>query len=285
MDKSRGETVNYCMKSWQDNVYFVLVEPKEPGNIGSSARAIKNMGFRNLSLVKPPPEMNDEGRWFARNAHDVLDSVSVYGSVEEAVRDKAVVVGTTRRKGKKRGIIMAADEGASKIFSVAAGNKVAILFGREARGLYNEEVEECGFMINIPSSRLQPSLNLSHAVLIVAYELFRAEYGRMDSTAAGKGPYFAAPESSSVPALAENGEIAGLCERISESLELLEYIKRGDRNKKKKTNKKVKIRSEFFVDTPSERLYSSEKFKHGTFFYVNVFLVDGGITPLLTVST
>jgi TrmH family RNA methyltransferase len=227
------------MKSWQDNVHFVLVEPKEPGNIGASARAIKNMGFRNLALVNPPSEMNEEGRWFARNAHDVLDSVSVYSSVAEAVGDKSIVVGTTRRKGKKRGIIMPADEGASRIYSLAAGNRIAILFGREARGLFNEEVEECGFMLNIPSSRLQPSLNLSHAVMIVAYELFRAEYGRADS-AAGRGPYVVAPDPSSVPALVEHGEIADLCDRISESLELLEYIKRGDRNIKKKIMTNVK---------------------------------------------
>ena len=240
MDKQTDETVNYCMKAWQDNIYFILVEPKEPGNIGASARAIKNMGFRNLCLVNPPSEMNDEGRWFARNAHDVLDSVMIYRSVADAVRDKSIVVGTTRRRGKKRGIIMPADEGASRIYRIAGGNKIAILFGREARGLLNEEVEECGFMLSIPSSRLQPSLNLSHAVLIVAYELFRAEYGRPEPVAGGQGPYVVGPDISPVPALAGHGEVADLCESISESLEILEYIKRGDRNIKKKIMVNVK---------------------------------------------
>ena len=61
------------MNTWKQNVYFVLVEPGEPGNIGASARAIKNMGFRNLCLVKPPAGITEEGRWFARNANDVLD--------------------------------------------------------------------------------------------------------------------------------------------------------------------------------------------------------------------
>ena len=75
------------MRGWQDNIYFVLVEPKEPGNIGASARAMKNMGFRNLCLVNPPPEMTDEGKWFARNAHDVLDSAVMYRSVAEAIKD------------------------------------------------------------------------------------------------------------------------------------------------------------------------------------------------------
>jgi TrmH family RNA methyltransferase len=221
------------MNQWRDNIYFVLVEPGEAGNVGASARAIKNMGFRNLCLVNPPPEMTDEGRWFARNAHDVLDSAKVYGSVAEAIRDKSIVVGTTRRRGKRRGLIMPADAGAAKLYQMAAGNKVAILFGREAGGLLNEEVEECGFMLAIPSSRLQPSLNLSHAVMIIAYELYLAEYGGADEAEA-QGPYIVAPESTATSALSGHGEIKGLYERISGALELLEYIPRGDRNIKKK---------------------------------------------------
>jgi TrmH family RNA methyltransferase len=221
------------MKEWRDNIYFVLVEPREAGNVGASARAIKNMGFRNLCLVNPPHEMNDEGRWFARNAHDVLDSATVYGSVIEAVRDKSIVVGTTRRRGKRRGLIMPADAGAAKVYQIAAGNKVAILFGREARGLFNEEVEQCGFMLAIPSSRLQPSLNLSHAVMIIAYELYLAEYGR-SGKGDRQGPYVVPPESTEMPGLTEHGEAEGMYDRISGALELLDYIPRGDRNIKKK---------------------------------------------------
>jgi len=221
------------MKGWQDNIYFVLVEPKEPGNIGASARAMKNMGFRNLCLVNPPPEMTDEGKWFARNAHDVLDSAVVYRSVAEAVKDKPIVVGTTRRRGKRRGLIMPAREGAPKLYTMAADNKIAVLFGREARGLFNEEVEECGFMLTIPSSRMQPSLNLSHAVLIIVYELFLAEHNRSGATG-GQGACAVSPGSGTTPALVGHGEIAAVYEKISEALELLEYIPRGDRNIKER---------------------------------------------------
>ncbi|HXX57159.1 MAG TPA: RNA methyltransferase [Thermodesulfovibrionales bacterium] len=227
------------MKAWQDNVYFVLVEPKEPGNIGASARAIKNMGFRNLCLVSPPPEMTTEGSWFARNAHDVLDSAVIYPSVADAIKDKAIVVGTTRRRGKSRGVIMPAGEGASKIFRMAVNNKVAILFGREARGLSNEEVEECGFMLTIPSSRLQPSLNLSHAVLIIAYELFLAEPGGPEA-GGGRGSHIIPQGTAAPPGLQGHGEIADLYESISVTLELLEYIPRGDRNIRKRTMANLK---------------------------------------------
>lgn len=216
------------MDDWKQNVYFVLVEPKEPGNIGASARAIKNMGFKNLCLVNPPAEMPEEGRWFARNAHDVLDSAEVHDSFEEAIRDKAVIVGTTRRTGKRRGVIFPVEKGASKIRDIALNNKVAILFGRETSGLYNDEVDECGFMIKIPSSKLQPSLNLSQAVLIIAYEL--SKFGEVMEDAPPGGQKKRYDNSALIEDLKAHGEIAPLYERISRVLELLEYIPRGDRN-------------------------------------------------------
>jgi TrmH family RNA methyltransferase len=213
------------MDAWKENVYFVLVEPEEHGNIGASARAIKNMGFTNLCLVKPPAGMSDEGRWFARNAHDVLDSAEVYPSVEDAIKDKAVIVGTTRREGKRRGVILSADKGAARVREVAANNRVAVLFGRETRGLYNDEVDECGFMIKISSSKLQPSLNLSQAVLIIAYEL--SKYGEAAGLSFRKKQY---DNSALMEDLKAQEEISVLYERISLVLELLDYIPRGDRN-------------------------------------------------------
>ncbi len=221
------------MNNWKQNVYFVLVEPAEPGNIGASARAIKNMGFSNLCLVKPPAEMSEEGRWFAHNAHDVLDSAEVHDSVEEALRDKAVVVGTTRRKGKNRGIILPVPKAAARICDIAAKNKVAILFGRETRGLYNDEVDECGFMMTIPSSKIQPSLNLSQAVLIIAYEL--SKYGQESGDAQGSARKKKFDNSILPEKLKAHGEIAPLYERISRVLELLEYGPRGDRDIMKKS--------------------------------------------------
>lgn len=162
------------MTSWKKNLYFVLVEPKEPGNIGASARAIKNMGFEKLILVNPAP-LTDEAYWMAWASQDILENAEIYKNLDDALKDKAVVVGTTRRRGSKRGAIVDVRDGVKRIFEVAQDNKVAILFGREDKGLFNEEVEKCGFLITIPTSELQPSLNLAQAVLIVAYELMRCE--------------------------------------------------------------------------------------------------------------
>jgi TrmH family RNA methyltransferase len=218
------------MNAWKQNIFFVLVEPQETGNIGASARAIKNMGFRNLCLVKPPYERSDEGRWFARNAHDVLDSAEVYQSVEEAIRDKAVVVGTTRRVGKRRGVILPVEQGAARVFEIATHNKVAVLFGRDAQGLYNDELEQCGFMLKIRSSSIQPSLNLSHAVMIIAYEL--SKHGQESVVTCGRINKKKLDNSNLIADLKTHEEITPLYERISHVLELLEYIPRGDRNLK-----------------------------------------------------
>ncbi|MDI6801821.1 MAG: RNA methyltransferase [Thermodesulfovibrionales bacterium] len=212
------------MSNWKDNIHFVLVGPREPGNIGASARAIKNMGFKKFSLVNPPA-ITDEARWLACNAIDVLESAKTYNNLQEAVKNKSIMVGTTRRKGRKRGLILTVEDGIKRLYDLAQNNEIAILFGREDRGLFNEEIQECGFLITIPTSKEQPSLNLAHAVLIVAYELSKAEY---------KSPEFAGGK------LIRQEELMTLYSRVSDILKLLEYIPNGDRDIEKKIMQNLK---------------------------------------------
>jgi TrmH family RNA methyltransferase len=205
------------MKNWKDNVHFVLVEPEEWGNVGASARAIKNMGFKNLSLVNPPGKMTEEAGWFAHNAMDVLRSSKKHPTLMDALADKSLVIGTSRRKGKKRGMIIPIDEAAGKVFSTASrGGKAAVLFGREQHGLFNAEIDECAFVINIPTDARQPSINLAQAVMLVAYELGKQK-------AAAPGPKGGQPLSTHA------GQTI-LFERIKSILELLGYTKMGDRD-------------------------------------------------------
>ncbi len=218
------------MEHWKDNIYFVLVEPRESGNIGASARAIKNMGFKNLCLVNPLSVITDEARRLACNALDVLNAAKTYDNLKDAIRDKSIIVGTTRRKGRRRGVITPAEQGVKGIFDIARNNKVAILFGREDRGLFNEEVEECGFLLTIPTSREQPSLNLAQAVSIVAYELSKSEYSVQQS----------AVGSQQSERLINHEELTALYSRIFEVLKLLEYISKGDRNLEKKIMQNLK---------------------------------------------
>ncbi len=214
------------MSNWKDNVSFVLVEPREPANIGASARAMKNMGFKGLCLVKPP-EINDEARSLAHNALDVLEGARHYACLTDALDDKSLVVAVARRTGKKRGLILGPDETAQRVYEIASHNKVALLFGREDRGLYNEEVNECGLLLTIPANKEHPSLNLSHAIMVVAYALSRVQY-RKDLVQA-------VPVKSrrGQSGLITHGELSALYERMANIITLLEYIPRGDRNLKK----------------------------------------------------
>ncbi|MCG6553715.1 MAG: RNA methyltransferase [Candidatus Magnetominusculus sp. LBB02] len=196
----------------KDNIYYVLVEPKEGGNIGAAARAIKNMGFSNLVLVRPCGYMTEESRRLAYGALDVLEGCSVYDSFSDALYDKTFVVGISRRFGNKRGVRLPLADGAKYAFETAAQNKVAIVFGREDNGLLNEEIGACGLLLYIPASLAQPSLNLAQAVMVVAYELARL-YDNGQSAASHE--------------LLSGGALERLYERVAAILPLLGYAYRG----------------------------------------------------------
>jgi TrmH family RNA methyltransferase len=209
-------------QSWKDNVFFTLIEPQEPGNIGSSARAMQNMGFRNLALVNPVYFRTKEAKRMACQGYDLLKKAVVYARFDDAIHDKHLIVGTTRRLGTRRGMIVPLRDSIRKIISAAQKNRVAVLFGRERNGLTNREVNECGLLVTIPSDPDTPSLNLAQSVLLVAYELSQKSY------------------KTALPELVEQGKLPHLYERIESSLKLLEYIPRGDRDLEKKIMKNLK---------------------------------------------
>jgi TrmH family RNA methyltransferase len=204
------------MKNWKDNISFIIVEPKEPGNIGASARALKNMGFTKLELVKPVAFMTDEAKCMSCNALDVLEHAKVYPGFNDAIKNKAMVIGTTRRIGKQRGPILPVTASIKRIIPAAKKNNIAILFGREDRGLLNKEIEQCGFLMTIPADPSSPSLNLSQSVLLVAYELSHRTY------------------KNASPELVHHKNIAALYHHINMTLKRLGYIPRGDRDLEKK---------------------------------------------------
>lgn len=202
------------MDRWKDNVSFVLVEPERAGNIGASARAMKNMGFSDLRLVRPRATIDEEAGWFAHGSIDVLESATVHDSLGEALSDASLVVGTTRRKGRKRGLFVPVEEAAERIRGFARGGRVAVLFGGERQGLLNEQLEHCAFAFSIPTARAQPSLNVAQAVLIAAYEISRAGHAGREKGAPGAG----------VISHAELGALLGRFDRV---LELLGYGEKG----------------------------------------------------------
>jgi TrmH family RNA methyltransferase len=205
-------------KSWKDNVSFILVEPTEPGNIGAAARSLKNMGFRRLELVNPVPYLTGEARSMACQAKDILGRATVYRRFPEAIADKSLIVGTTRRLGSRRGTIFPVKDGARKIARAAQNNTVAILFGNEHNGLTNREIDECGFLITVPADPASPSLNLAQSVMLVAYELSQQ---REDQSST---------RSAALPKFVPTGEIQRLHRRIQATLRLLDYKPKGSKD-------------------------------------------------------
>ncbi|NCT68944.1 MAG: RNA methyltransferase [Rhodanobacteraceae bacterium] len=155
-----------------DAVRFVLVNTSHPGNIGAAARAIGTMGMRRLVLVTPQAFPHREATALAASAIDVLDAAVVSADLPSAIADCQFVLGATARR---RGVAL--DEfdprqAAQRVLdAVAAGQRVALLFGNERVGLDNDEIKLCHAAIAIPSDPACPSLNLAQAVQVVAYEL------------------------------------------------------------------------------------------------------------------
>jgi tRNA/rRNA methyltransferase len=157
-----------------ENVRIVLVGTLYGGNIGSTCRAMRNMGLRDLALAAPRDPNLDEARTMAVHATDILDSRSEFATLAEAVADCGTVVGTTCRKGLYRQHARTPREWAPRLLEAARTSKVALVFGREDNGLSNEELALCAHLVRIPAVDDYVSLNVSQAVVICCYELFVA---------------------------------------------------------------------------------------------------------------
>ena len=158
-----------------DNIRVVLTGTLYTGNVGSSCRAMANMGLRHLRLAAPNLQNSwDEGERLAVHATDILKNREEFATFEEAVADCVAVVGTTAREGLYRQHVKAPRDCASGILALAESGPVALVFGREDKGLLNEEIAQCTHLIRIPVDAGYTSINLSQAVLICAYELFTA---------------------------------------------------------------------------------------------------------------
>ncbi|MDG1062756.1 MAG: RNA methyltransferase [SAR86 cluster bacterium] len=156
-------------------VQIVLVETSHPGNIGSVARAMKNMGLSNLVLIKPKKFPHQEATALAGNATDILDRAQVFDSIEKAIQSSKVIYATSARERSIEWPILSAKDAASEIHSLAAEEiKVSILFGREDRGLTNEELQMANKHLIIPADPEYPVLNIAMSTQVVCYELFQA---------------------------------------------------------------------------------------------------------------
>ena len=155
----------------QSKIRMVLVNTTHPGNIGGAARAIKNMGLTELYLVQPREYPAPRAVWRAAGARDILTNVKVVESLDEAIAGCGLVVGTSARERRIPWPLINPRECGEKIWGEAARHDVALLFGREDRGLTNSELQKCHYHVHIPSNPDYSSLNLATAVQVLAYEV------------------------------------------------------------------------------------------------------------------
>lgn len=153
------------------DIRIVLVSTSHPGNIGSAARAMKNMGLSDLVLVAPKEYPSDKAYAMASSALDVLNQARVVATLQDAVRDCQWVVGTSARRRCFDLIPQSPREVTTQAIAMQAGQRVALVFGRERTGLTNEEVELCHGLVEIPANPEYSSLNLAQAVQVLTYEL------------------------------------------------------------------------------------------------------------------
>ncbi len=167
-------------------IRFVLVDTTHPGNIGASARALKNMGLSSLVLVRPPSPPGAEALARASGAEDVLRGARIEESIEAAIADCGLVIGASARARNANFRVLEVREAAAEIVAAARTRPVAVLFGGERNGLSNEELARCHALLRIPVDTAYKSLNLGQAVQIVAYEILMATRG--DTGAANDAP-------------------------------------------------------------------------------------------------
>ena len=156
-------------------INIVLVDTIHPGNIGSVARAMKTMGLSRLSLVNPRVFPSDDAIALSGNATDVLKNAKIYKNIREAIKDSTFVYATSSRDRSIQWPIKDAASAAKDIHAEVNNNKeISIIFGKEDRGLTNDELENANRLIEIPANPIYPVLNLAMSVQIISYEIFKS---------------------------------------------------------------------------------------------------------------
>ncbi|MCL1038061.1 tRNA/rRNA methyltransferase [Shewanella submarina] len=149
---------------------FILVEPARAANVGAAARALKTMGFNELILVNSSAHQEDEARWVAHGAADILDNIREVPSLASLREEFDLLIGSTARERGSAKVFLTPDELNGRL-QQHEGGKVGLVFGREASGLSNEELNTCDLYTYVPLKNEYPSMNLAQAVMVYCYAL------------------------------------------------------------------------------------------------------------------
>ncbi len=154
-----------------DYIRIVLVQPTHPGNIGATARAMANMGVAKLILVEPRTFPSSEATARAAGADEILQNAMVVDDLDHAIADCSLVIGTSARKRSITWSELQPPEAMQKVVENARHAPVALLFGRESRGLTNDELDRCHYLVHISTTSEFPSINIASTVMVLLYEL------------------------------------------------------------------------------------------------------------------
>jgi tRNA/rRNA methyltransferase len=157
-----------------DSISIILVRPRFPENIGSVARAMKNMRIHRLIVVDGCSPLHMNAYKLASGAEEILERAEEFPTLSEAISGMGCVVGMTSRTGKERTPLLTSKELVEKLIPISKKNLIGLVFGSEKEGLKNEELSLCHLYTRIPSSESFPSLNLAQAVMVLCYELFQS---------------------------------------------------------------------------------------------------------------
>lgn len=193
------------------NIVIVLDHPDESRNIGAACRAMANNDISELRIVGKIEDYDIEHiHVLAIHAKGIFDKAKFYNSITEATADCSLSAGTTRRRGKKRGKLLLPEEFAAKAGEMTDdGAKIAIVFGNERTGLTDDQLNQCTLGVTIPSSDNFGSLNLSHAVQILSYHMYRESLAKRNRIVAGYTPLSLERIDKSVQIITDNLQQVG----------------------------------------------------------------------------
>ncbi|HEX2059798.1 MAG TPA: RNA methyltransferase [Thermoanaerobaculia bacterium] len=150
---------------------IVLVEPREAGNVGAVARAMKNFGFEDLWIAGEHPQLLPVSSWWASGADDLLERVRFVPTLADALADAHVTVATTSMRGRTTPVTFTPRTLREKLATLGEDQTLALVFGREDSGLTREELVLCQYTAAIPTNERFPTMNLAQSVCVFCYEL------------------------------------------------------------------------------------------------------------------
>jgi TrmH family RNA methyltransferase len=195
-----------------ENVRVVLIESKYSGNIGLTARVMKNLGFADLRLVRPRAELNKEA--YARAAHgtEVIDCSKIHADLPDAVSDCGIVIGTSRRYCESRKNIIGLEQMTGLLRPALPANKVALVFGSEDAGISDRDAKHCHWVVRIDTGAEYDTMNVSHAAAIVLWEVNR----------------ISREPAKAAPALAESSDMEAMYRHMREVFTEIDFVEPGD---------------------------------------------------------